>query len=238
MRKTLDLTNKIFGNLLVLSRDETKKNNKNGIYWICSCKCGNTKSIRSDCLRKRNFTHCGCESSPVKIGDKYSLLTVIDRADKTDKNSKWKCICECGNISYVRTFSLTRGEVKSCGCLVSKFERKKNPTKIGNIRPYFWARIVNNAKIRKINFDLLPMDGWNLWIKQNGRCAITNMIITLPEKSRDKKNATASLDRIDSSKGYEIDNVQWVHKDINIMKHTFSMEYFKSLCKLVTENCN
>jgi hypothetical protein len=47
---------------------------------------------------------------------------------------------------------------------------------------------------------------------------------------------TASLDRIDSSKGYCEDNVQWVHKDINRMKNTFDQDYFISLCKLIAEN--
>ena len=31
-----------------------------------------------------------------------------------------------------------------------------------------------------------------------------------------------SLDRIDSSKGYTKDNIQWIHKDINKMKQTFT----------------
>lgn len=44
---------------------------------------------------------------------------------------------------------------------------------------------------------------------------------------------TASLDRIDSSKPYIIDNIQWVHKDINFMKRTYSHDYFIKLCKLV-----
>ena len=47
---------------------------------------------------------------------------------------------------------------------------------------------------------------------------------------------TASIDRIDSNKGYIEDNVVWVHKDINIMKNKFSKEYFLMLCKKIVEN--
>lgn len=51
-----------------------------------------------------------------------------------------------------------------------------------------------------------------------------------------KKNRTASLDRIDSSKGYLENNVQWVHKDINWMKQDYSHEEFLQYCKLIYEN--
>jgi hypothetical protein len=47
---------------------------------------------------------------------------------------------------------------------------------------------------------------------------------------------TASIDRIDSSKGYIEGNIQWVHKDINFMKRTYSQEYFVQMCKLVSNN--
>ena len=54
-------------------------------------------------------------------------------------------------------------------------------------------------------------------------------------KMRHNKS-TASLDRIDSSKGYTIDNIQWLHKDINKMKWDFSQEKFLELCKKIVNN--
>ena len=44
---------------------------------------------------------------------------------------------------------------------------------------------------------------------------------------------TASIDRIDSSKGYERGNVQFVHKDINAMKWNLSLAKFMEYCKLI-----
>ena len=44
---------------------------------------------------------------------------------------------------------------------------------------------------------------------------------------------TASLDRIDSSKGYVEGNVQWVHKMINMSKQQYSQEEFIDMCKAV-----
>ena len=47
---------------------------------------------------------------------------------------------------------------------------------------------------------------------------------------------TASLDRIDSSRGYTLDNIQWVHKDLNKMKTNYPNDYFIKMCKYVANN--
>jgi len=49
-------------------------------------------------------------------------------------------------------------------------------------------------------------------------------------------DTTASLDRINSSKGYTLDNVQWVHKTVNIMKQGLSDEDFKYWIKMIGDN--
>ena len=49
------------------------------------------------------------------------------------------------------------------------------------------------------------------------------------------EETTASLDRIDSSRGYDADNIQWVHKDINWMKQDFSQSEFIAYCRRVSK---
>ena len=51
------------------------------------------------------------------IGNKYGLLTVIDFAG-VDKNrqSLFKCKCDCGNIITVNRNKLETGHTNSCGC--------------------------------------------------------------------------------------------------------------------------
>lgn len=46
---------------------------------------------------------------------------------------------------------------------------------------------------------------------------------------------TASLDRIDSSKGYTEDNVWWINKHVNIMKNVYELDYFLDICSLITK---
>ena len=46
---------------------------------------------------------------------------------------------------------------------------------------------------------------------------------------------TASLDRIDSSKPYIKGNMQWLHKDVNIMKNAYNINYFINMCRIICE---
>jgi hypothetical protein len=75
---------------------------------------------------------------------------------------------------------------------------------------------------------------WDVYINQNKKCKYTNFLISFPKSSRDKD--TASLDRIDPTKGYTKNNIQWVHKDINYMKWKFSDLQFVNYCKIISNN--
>ncbi len=51
-------------------------------------------------------------------GRKYNRLTVLRFHNKTkSRNSKWVCLCDCGNESSVVGSQLIDGSIKSCGCL-------------------------------------------------------------------------------------------------------------------------
>lgn len=107
----------------------------------------------------------------------------------------------------------------------------------GDISLTFWNSIVSGAKSRKLDFEINIEDGWNLFIKQNGLCGLSGQRLSFGTKfGKDSANQSASLDRIDSSKGYTLDNIQWVHKDINKMKQSFNNDYFKELCRLIAIN--
>jgi hypothetical protein len=93
----------------------------------------------------------------------------------------------------------------------------------------YFAICRRGAKSRSIPFEITIQDMWNLYVKQNKRCALTNLPIGFG------KNKTASLDRIDSNLGYTINNIQWLHKHINIMKQYFDNTYFCEMCKLVAQ---
>lgn len=57
------------------------------------------------------------------VGQKFGMLTVIERADDVGDRVGWRCRCDCGNIVVVRDNNLKQGSTKSCGCLLGKWER-------------------------------------------------------------------------------------------------------------------
>jgi hypothetical protein len=71
-----------------------------------------------------------------------------------------------------------------------------------------------------------------MWENQKGQCAYTK----LPLLATANQFNTVSLDRVDSSKGYVVGNVQLVCAAINKMKQDYSEELFILLTHLVTQN--
>ena len=93
------------------------------------------------------------------------------------------------------------------------------------------------AYIRNIIFDITEEYAWNIFLKQDKRCAISGMeiIFSKTKKGQNTGETTASLDRIDSTKGYIEGNIQWTYKWINCMKYDFSNEEFMELCRQVVK---
>lgn len=50
-------------------------------------------------------------------GQRFGRLTVIERAENKGKQTRWRCKCDCGNETIIRSTDLTSGASKSCGCL-------------------------------------------------------------------------------------------------------------------------
>lgn len=87
------------------------------------------------------------------------------------------------------------------------------------------------ASGRNLAIDITLEGIWDMYIGQDRKCALSGLPIYFGETGTCP--TTASLDRIDSSKGYIKGNVQWVHKRINIMKNRFSQDEFVAFCRAV-----
>lgn len=94
---------------------------------------------------------------------------------------------------------------------------------------------LRQASYRKHEFNLTLEYLKETWDFQNGRCVYTG--IKLKDWSHRGKNSfdTASLDRIDSNKGYIKGNIQFISKNINYMKHNLSHQETIDLCKIISE---
>lgn len=175
-------------------------------------------------------------------GKQFGHLTAIEKT-KSQVNihrNVWKCKCVCGRIVTRRADYLINrnGKNASCGCkhpMRTQFGSQSKSWKgYKEIGKQYLASIKCRCKHDNRKCDITLEDMWEIYQKQEGLCALTKLPLTLSKSS--KRPGTASLDRKDSTQGYTIDNIWWVHKDVNRMKNAYPIERFIEICKLVTEN--
>ena len=63
-----------------------------------------------------------------ETGNKYGLLTVLERDGSICGKAAWLCQCECGKQIRVTGDALRRGQAKTCG---NKEHRAKRMSEIG-----------------------------------------------------------------------------------------------------------
>lgn len=156
----------------------------------------------------------------IKIGDKVNKLTVekelglrlIDK--KNGKNARfWLCRCECGNTIEVRTSRLTGKVAISCGCV-----RKDALLRYAKSRPHSrdkypkeytcWANIKNRVFNPDYHaFKFYSKVGMSVeWAE-----SFEKFLLGVGEAPKDMEDA--SLDRVDTTKGYFPGNVRWATKE-------------------------
>jgi len=66
------------------------------------------------------------QRKPLKPGDVFGRLTLIEKNRIGKTSYRWLCRCECGNIKSIWSSAILSGSTKSCGCIR---EEKRNPEK-------------------------------------------------------------------------------------------------------------
>lgn len=198
----------------------------------CRCECGNILDISAGALNDPKRKSCGClqgkndtDNNNFFIGKKFNKLSITSFAHKDNNNGlHYNYICDCGNTGIVAKRRI--GLNKSCGC------DNKRKTGCGEISGHYWSRVCRHAKSRHIDVNITINQAWEKFLEQSRKCIFTGRILTFGNVTK-KIPQTASLDRIDSNKDYTIDNVQWVHKQINVAKHILADDEFIKMCKEV-----
>lgn len=122
-----DLCGQRFGKLVVLQQTEKPQQCRtNADYWLCRCDCGNETVVLGSNLLRGHTTSCGCKKLRDLTGQHIGKLTVVGRSDRYMSRGKrqvrlWECICDCGNITYKATDTLTSGAENSCAECAAKY---------------------------------------------------------------------------------------------------------------------
>ena len=174
----------------------------------------------------------------IKVGDKNENVVVIDIPFRKHRpNSEWaawyvKIKCDCGKEQCVPCPNWVRKEYKRCRPCQLIGSNNYAWTGYGEIKGQYFCKLKMEAKFRKLTYKVSKKYLWDLFLKQNRKCALSGLPIQF---TINKCERTASLDKINSSEGYEKGNVQWIHKMVNVMKNGFKEEDFLRFCKLIYE---
>lgn len=161
------------------------------------------------------------------LQQEFGSLIVESRAASEGKLATWVCRCKCGKSAIYKGSELRAGKVKTCGCRIGILS-KRNWQGYGEIPKAYWKSMSENAARRGLLFEIEIQYINCLYLAQDKKCSLSGLDLTF-------RDGSASLDRIDSSKGYIEGNVQWVHKDVNRMKQSFSQQRFIFICERITD---
>lgn len=175
------------------------------------------------------------------IGKTINRWKVLSFSHLNNKGEQyWNVQCQCGTESKVRVYPLIKGVGKGC----KKCRPQSTPLSLPEgwssdilFSPYYYRAIEYGAISRKIEFSVSPEYLNTLFLQQKSKCALSGIELTFSKKFK-SHDGSASLDRIDSTKGYIPGNVQWIHKTINAMKMNLDEVVFIYFCKKIAANSN
>lgn len=240
INKVMALVGKKYGLITVSGFDSMSNNGTTMVKYVCDC--GKEGKIRFGRIGKT--ISCGCHIKPEQLenykkdllGTYVNDIEILDIYFKDVKNVKYvrkdrkkqhtiaKAKCHCGSIFEVELSRLHK--YKSCGC-------NRKSKRIKTLSQAYLNTVKYSALIRTLDFNITLEQVWELYEKQDKKCALSGLEIVF-DLSREKGyNQTASIDRIDSTKGYTLDNIQIIHKDINRMKSDLDQNQFFDYIKLI-----
>lgn len=190
-------------------------------------------------LKRLNYCSLSCGIKNAKLHLNNGKL--VDRSCKYCNNlfkgTNRSSVCpECTSVAQNKVCPNCQNNQinkNSKNCRTCRFLLKTNKDEYFGFRE-FLRRQKDKTRQKHGATDLTLEYLKNLFEKQNGTCIYSKVVLTLPHYHK-KNNPiyTASLDRIDSSKGYIQGNVQFISIAMNHMKNSMTHEQTLELIDII-----
>jgi len=152
-------------------------------------------------------------------GNRYGSLVVLGR----NIVDTWNCQCDCGRTSTPRGHRLLNGITKSCGgCRWKEVALRA-----------IWSEYKVGARRRGLAWELTEEQFKTLIYSP---CYYTGKLPTNIRTLRGDTCVYNGIDRLDSTKGYTIENCVPCCSDVNYAKQDLSYTEFLAMCREVTEH--
>ena len=170
-----------------------------------------------------------------ETGKQYGRLTVIKEAGRSKHGfALWLCRCGCGKETTIIGASLRTGATSSCGCL-----RKDRVREVLALPPRqaafnnVYNSYKNRARIRGFSYELTKED---VSFLTQMNCHYCGCIPAQEQRINSDMGSYIynGIDRIDSNKGYTMNNVVPCCKKCNYMKRDMTtLEFKEQLLKIL-----
>jgi len=149
-----------------------------------------------------------------ETGNVYTRLTVIERAGNSSGGmAKWRCRCECGNITDVIGTDLRSGNTKSCGCYNTDIHTLPNGVASFNALLNVYRQM---ARKYEREWQLSAQEFGFLTKQPCHYCGAEPT--TIIDKGGNGAYMYNGIDRANNAKGYTPNNCVSCCKDCNIAK--------------------
>ena len=151
---------------------------------------------------------------------------------KTTEPAKSRLCTSCNKIRKTTQFELFKdGNYRGVcrDCVLAQRAKKTSATPEAYLKTVY-VQLKSQRRKQGIEFPLAHEDLCQMWETQDGRCALSGVLMT---HHRDgalgdgkQKDLNASIDRVNPQGPYSRENVQLAAARVNIMKHTLGEEMF------------
>lgn len=167
-------------------------------------------------------------------GQRFGRLIAIDRAASVKANTRWTCLCDCGEQCDVIGSKLTSGHTKSCGCYrqdrSSELSRRHGMfgTATFNVWKHMVGRCNNPANDAFANYGGRGITVCDAWMTFEGFYS-----------DMGERPDGMTLDRRDNSRGYSPDNCRWTTRKVqaNNTRRNVVVEIQNGQRMTLTEYC-
>ena len=167
---------------------------------------------------------------PINKGEIFGRLKVVKRISNSGTQSRYECVCECGEKTIALAKRLRNGVTSKCrvGCKLDE------GLSIFNVIYRDLKR--KGRDPQNPMFFLTKERTFELFKGNCNYCKRPPQTVRVIERLNGQQFVYNGIDRVDSSRPYEEGNVVSCCATCNFMKHILTVDEFKNHIKLLYEN--
>jgi hypothetical protein len=174
-------------------------------------------------------------------GKKFGRLVAIERIGTSPEGlALWRCVCDCGAEKVARSIALTQGNTRSCGCL--NLERKRESaqlrrkhTPLDAAKKIQLSAYERGALGRGFEWSLTDKEFFEITSRDCHYCGAAPVECCHVARKGNGDYFANGIDRIDSTKGYTLENTVPCCSPCNHAKRNHSKAKFIARCVAVAE---